>query len=103
MQEFNKKYWANDLYGLPKEFQESVDFALTSSAAEQIIDRHSEPGMKARFQHIREAKVLGFIVEPYTDIGPTKLSFSLNDPHYLRGHFQVFSIVSLFPPHQKRK
>lgn len=87
MREFNKKYWANNLYGLPKEYQESVDFALTSPATEPIIDWQSESGMKARFQHIREARVLGFIVEPYTNIGLTKSTFSLNDLRYLRGHF----------------
>ncbi|KAM1945424.1 hypothetical protein ACFX13_000415 [Malus domestica] len=67
MREFHKKHLANDLYGL-----------------------------KARFQHIREARVLGFEVDPYTDINAADLPFSLEDLQYLRCHFEVFSAVSLF-------
>ncbi|KAM0988056.1 hypothetical protein ACFX13_012280 [Malus domestica] len=52
--------------------------------------------MKARFQHIREAKVLDFEVDPYTDIDMAELSFSLDDLQYLRHHFKFFSAVSLF-------
>ncbi|KAM0971011.1 hypothetical protein ACFX2A_019304 [Malus domestica] len=52
--------------------------------------------MKARFQHIREARVLGFEVDPYTDIDTTELPFSLDDLQHLRYHFEVFSAVSLF-------
>lgn len=37
MQEFHKKYSANELYGLPKACQESLDLAFTSSDAKQII------------------------------------------------------------------
>ncbi|KAM2557538.1 hypothetical protein TB2_014649 [Malus domestica] len=48
--QFHKKYSANDLYGL-----------------------------KARFQHIREAQVLGFEVDPYTDIDAADLPFSIDD------------------------
>ncbi|KAM0990514.1 hypothetical protein ACFX2C_009021 [Malus domestica] len=53
-------------------------------------------GMKARFQYIREARVLGFEVDPYTDIDVVDLPFSLQDLQYLRYHFEVFSAVSLF-------
>ncbi|KAM2352166.1 hypothetical protein ACFXTH_006879 [Malus domestica] len=37
MKEFHKKYSANDLYGLPKAYQETLDLALTCPNAEQII------------------------------------------------------------------
>ncbi|KAM1941474.1 hypothetical protein ACFX13_029050 [Malus domestica] len=52
--------------------------------------------MKARFQHIREARVLGFEVDPYTYIDTAELPFSLEDLQHLRYYFQVFSAVSLF-------
>ncbi|KAB2620547.1 beta-glucosidase 24-like [Pyrus ussuriensis x Pyrus communis] len=96
MREFHKKYSANDLYGLPKACQEALDLALTCPDAEQIIQKTSDPAIKARFQHIREARVLGFEVNPYTDIDADELPFSLEDLQYLRYHFEVFSAVSLF-------
>ncbi|KAM1114306.1 hypothetical protein ACFX2B_046314 [Malus domestica] len=37
MKEFQKKYSANDLYGLPKVCQEALDLALTCPDSEQII------------------------------------------------------------------
>ncbi|KAM1018999.1 hypothetical protein EV1_040061 [Malus domestica] len=52
--------------------------------------------MKARLQHIREARVLGFEVDPYTDIDMVELHFSLDDLQYLRHHFEVFLAVFLF-------
>ncbi|KAM1236919.1 hypothetical protein ACFX2H_037633 [Malus domestica] len=52
--------------------------------------------MKARFQRIREARVIGFEVNLYMDIDMAELSFSLENLQYLRHHFEVFSIVSLF-------
>ncbi|KAM2948540.1 hypothetical protein FF1_035536 [Malus domestica] len=52
--------------------------------------------MKARFQHIREAKVLSFKVDPYIDIDTSELPFYLEDLQHLRYHFEVFSAVSLF-------
>ncbi|KAM2936424.1 hypothetical protein COP2_034026 [Malus domestica] len=52
--------------------------------------------MKARFKHIREAQVLSFEVEPYTDIDITELHFFLKDLQYLRYNFEVFSAMSLF-------
>lgn len=52
--------------------------------------------MKARFQHIREARVLSFEVEPYTYIDTAELFFSLEDLQYLWYHFEVFSAVSFF-------
>ncbi|KAM2856051.1 hypothetical protein PS2_000458 [Malus domestica] len=67
MREFHKKHSANDLYGL-----------------------------KARFQDIREARVLGFEVDPYTNIDAADLPFSMEDIQYLRYHFEVFLVVSLF-------
>ncbi|KAM1233695.1 hypothetical protein ACFX2J_003375 [Malus domestica] len=67
MREFHKKHSTNDLYGL-----------------------------KARFRHIREARILGFEIDPYTDIDATDLPFSMEDLQYLRYHFEVFSAVSLF-------
>ncbi|KAB2600207.1 hypothetical protein D8674_010478 [Pyrus ussuriensis x Pyrus communis] len=96
MREFHKKYSANDLYGLPKACQETLDLALTCPDAEQIIQKTSDPAIKARFQHIREARVLGFEVDPYTDIDTSELPFSLDDLQHLRYHFEVFSAVSLF-------
>ena len=93
MQEFHKTYSANDLYGLPKACQDTIDLVLTCPDAERIIQKNSDLGMKARFQHIREARVLGFTVNPFTDINP---GFSLEDLQYLRYHFVVFSAVSLF-------
>ncbi|KAM2302548.1 hypothetical protein ACFX1S_033341 [Malus domestica] len=79
MREFHKKYSANDLYGLRKACQEAPDLALTCPDVEQIIQNTTDPGMKARFQHIREARVFSFEVEPYTDIDITELPFSLED------------------------
>ena len=96
MREFHKNYSANDLYGLPKACQDTIDLVLTCPDAERIIQKNSDLGLKARFQHIREARVLGFSVDPYTDINPGKLPFSLEDLQYLRYHFEVFSAVSLF-------
>ncbi|KAM1510274.1 hypothetical protein ACFX10_019344 [Malus domestica] len=96
MKEFHKKYSTNDLYGLPKACQEALDLALTCPDAEQIIQKTTDLAMKAKFQHIREAKVLGFEVDPYTDIDTTELPFSLEDLQHLRYHFEVFSTVSLF-------
>ncbi|KAM2089188.1 hypothetical protein ACFX1T_033174 [Malus domestica] len=52
--------------------------------------------MKARFQHIREARVLSFEVEPYTNIDITELPFFLEDLQYLRYNFEVFSAMSIF-------
>ncbi|KAM1041461.1 hypothetical protein ACFX2C_030631 [Malus domestica] len=40
MKEFYKKYSANDLYGLPKIYQETLDLALTYPNAEQIIQKN---------------------------------------------------------------
>ncbi|KAM2605923.1 hypothetical protein TB2_034666 [Malus domestica] len=52
--------------------------------------------MKARFQYIREAKVLNFKVDLYTDIDIAELPFPLEDLQHFRYHFEVFSAVSLF-------
>ena len=81
---------------MPKVCQDTIDLVQTCPDAKQIIQKNSDIGLKARFQHIREARVLGFDVDPYTDIGPTELPFSLEDLQYLRDHFEVFSAVSLF-------
>ncbi|KAM2867802.1 hypothetical protein COP2_023677 [Malus domestica] len=96
MRKFHKKYSTNDLYGLPKACQEALDLALTCLDAEQIIQKTTNPAMKARFQHVRKARVLSFEVDPYTDIDMAELPFSLEDLQYLRHHFEVFSVVSLF-------
>ncbi|KAM1693977.1 hypothetical protein ACFX13_033878 [Malus domestica] len=96
MHKFHKEHSANDLYGLPKACQEALDLALTCPDAEQIIQKTTDPAMKARFQHIREARVFGFEVDPYTNIDMAELHFSLEDLQYLRHHFEVFFTVSLF-------
>ncbi|KAM2187308.1 hypothetical protein ACFX1X_029612 [Malus domestica] len=96
MKEFHKKYCANDLYGLSKACQEALDLALTCPDAEQIIQKTTDPAMKARFQYIREARVLGFEVDPYTDIDTAGPPFSLEDLQHIRYHFEVFLAVSLF-------
>ena len=70
--------------------------ALTSSDAEQIIQKTTDLAMKARFQHIRKARVLGFEVDPYTNINPVELPFSLEDLQFLRYHFKVCSALALF-------
>ncbi|KAM1912327.1 hypothetical protein ACFX14_000407 [Malus domestica] len=49
MKEFHKKYFANDLYGLPKACQEALDLALTCPDAEQIIQKTTDPAINARF------------------------------------------------------
>ncbi|KAB2617912.1 beta-glucosidase 24-like [Pyrus ussuriensis x Pyrus communis] len=91
-----KKYSANDLYGLPKACQEAVDLALICPNTEQIIQNTTDPGIKARFQHIREARVLVFKVNPYTRIDAVDLPFSFEEFQYLRYHFEVFSVVAPF-------
>ncbi|KAM1966180.1 hypothetical protein ACFX15_046431 [Malus domestica] len=96
VREFHKKHSANDLYGLPKACQDTIDLVLTCPDVEQIIQNTSDPGLKARFQHIREARVLSFEVDPYNDIDAVDLYFSSEDLQYLRYHFEVFSAVSLF-------
>ncbi|KAM1815559.1 hypothetical protein ACFX12_000057 [Malus domestica] len=96
MREFHKKHSANDLYGLPKACQDTIDLVLTYPDAERIIQKTSDLGLKARFQHIQEAHVLGFEVDPYTDIDTADLPFSMEDLQYLRYHFKVFSTVFLF-------
>ncbi|KAM1457004.1 hypothetical protein ACFX13_035085 [Malus domestica] len=96
MREFHKKHSPNDLYGLSKACQDTIDLVLTCPDTERIIQKTSDPGLKARFQHIREAHVLGFEVGPYTDIDAADFPFSIEDLQYLRYHFEVFSAVSLF-------
>ncbi|KAM2064635.1 hypothetical protein EV2_028544 [Malus domestica] len=96
MLEFHKKHSANDLYGLPKACQDTIDLVLTCPDAERIIQKTSDPGLKDRFQHIREARVLSFEVDLYTDIDAAYLPFSLEDLQYLRYHFEIFSAISLF-------
>ncbi|KAM1262617.1 hypothetical protein ACFX2G_028338 [Malus domestica] len=49
MLEFHKKHSANDLYGLPKACQDTIDLVLTCPDAERIIQKTSDPGLKARF------------------------------------------------------
>lgn len=66
MIKFYKKYSAHDLYGFPKECQECFDLALTShTAKEAMAQKNFDPVILSRFQHNSEAKVLGFVVEPY--------------------------------------
>lgn len=70
---------------------------LTSPTVEFFFfQSESNLALKAMFQYIREAKILGFEVDSYVDIDLTKLPFSLDDLWYIPGRFQVFSIVSLF-------
>lgn len=95
MREFHKKNSANNLYGLPKTCQEFLDLALTGHDAEQIIQKWLDLGMKTRFQHICEASVLGFDVDPYPNLNPADFLFSLDDLQYLRHHFEVFSASRL--------
>ncbi|KAM1677872.1 hypothetical protein ACFXTN_034653 [Malus domestica] len=52
MREFHKKHSVNDLYGLPKAYQDTINLVLTCPDAERIIQKTSDPGLKARFQHI---------------------------------------------------
>ncbi|KAM1519719.1 hypothetical protein ACFX1Z_022490 [Malus domestica] len=52
MREFHKKHSANDLYGLPKACQDTIDLVLTCPDAERIIQKTLDLGLKARFQHI---------------------------------------------------
>ncbi|KAM1325746.1 hypothetical protein PS2_046336 [Malus domestica] len=84
MKEFHKKYSANNLYGLPKACQEALDLALTYPDAGQIIQKTTDPTIKARFQHIQEARVLGFEVDPYTDIDTDEVPFSFKDLQHIR-------------------
>ncbi|KAM2886563.1 hypothetical protein COP2_013627 [Malus domestica] len=58
--------------------------------------KHSANDLYGLPKHIREARVLGFEVDPYTDIDTADLPFSMDDLQYLRYHFEVFSAVSLF-------
>lgn len=51
---------------------------------------------KLGFSTFAKPKILGFEVDSYVDIEPTKLPFSLDDLWYIRNCFQVFSTVSLF-------
>ncbi|KAM1746425.1 hypothetical protein ACFX11_013056 [Malus domestica] len=96
IREFHKKHSTNDLYGLPKVCQETLDLALTCPDAEQIIQKTTDPVMKARFQHICKAWVIGFEVDPYTAINTVELPFSFEDLQYLQHHFEIFLVVSLF-------
>lgn len=96
MREFQKKHSVNDLYGLSKTCQEVPDLALTCPNAEQIIQNTMDPGIKAMFQHIRKAWVLGYEVDPHTNIDVANISFSHKDLQYLQYHFEFFSAVSLF-------
>ncbi|XP_070668828.1 uncharacterized protein [Malus domestica] len=76
-------------------FRQEAESKLYPPAIPEPL-KTSDPGLKARFQHIREARVLGFEIDPYTDINAADLPFSLEDLQYLRYHFEVFSAVSLF-------
>ncbi|KAB2602749.1 hypothetical protein D8674_003754 [Pyrus ussuriensis x Pyrus communis] len=48
MREFHKKHSANDLYGLPKACQDTIDLILTCPNIKQIIQKTSDSGLKAR-------------------------------------------------------
>ena len=85
-----------DLYGLQKVCQKALDLVLTCPDAKLIIQTTTDSGMKARFQHIRDALVLGFEVDTYTDINTADFPFSLDDLQYLWYHFEVFLAVTLF-------
>ncbi|MBT0984652.1 hypothetical protein KJ032_26875, partial [Salmonella enterica subsp. enterica serovar Typhimurium] len=76
--------------------QDTIDLVQVCPDAERIIQKTSDPGLKARFQHIREARLFGFEVDPYIDMEAAELPFSMEDLQYLRCHFEVFSAVSLF-------
>lgn len=76
--------------------QKVIDLALTCPDAEQIIQKTMDSGIKAKFQHICEARVFGFEVNQYIDIDVADLFFSLEDLQYLWYHFEVFLAVSLF-------
>ncbi|KAM1224307.1 hypothetical protein ACFX2G_044186 [Malus domestica] len=58
--------------------------------------KHSANDLYGLPKHIREARVLGFEVDPYTDIDAADFPFSIENLQYLRYHFEVFSVVSLF-------
>lgn len=73
------KLLVNDLYDLPKACQEALDLTLTCPDAELIIQKTTNPGIKARLQHMRKDRVLDFEVDPYTDIDATDLAFSLKN------------------------
>ncbi|KAM2380721.1 hypothetical protein ACFX1X_041847 [Malus domestica] len=47
--QFHKIHSANDLYGLPKACQYTIDLVLTFPDAERIIQKTSDPGLKAKF------------------------------------------------------
>ena len=49
MCEFHKRHSTNDLYGLPKACQDTIDLVLTCPDAERIIQKNSDLGLKARF------------------------------------------------------
>ncbi|KAM1145756.1 hypothetical protein COP2_038853 [Malus domestica] len=76
--------------------QDTLDLVLACPDAGHIIQKTLDPGMKARYQDIREARVLSFTVNLYTDIVTAELSFSLKDLQYLQYHFEVFSAISFF-------
>ncbi|KAM1569509.1 hypothetical protein ACFX10_034622 [Malus domestica] len=46
--QFHKKHSGNDLYGLQKACQDTIDLFLTCLDAERIIQKTSDPGLKAR-------------------------------------------------------
>ena len=73
MREFHRKHSANDLYGLPKACQDTINLVLTCPDVERIIQKTSDLGLKTRFQHLREARVLGFDVDPYINIDVVEL------------------------------
>ncbi|KAB2602688.1 hypothetical protein D8674_003693 [Pyrus ussuriensis x Pyrus communis] len=52
MQEFHKKYSANDLYSLQRACQDTLDLVLACLDVMRIIQKTLDPRMKARYQHI---------------------------------------------------
>ena len=56
MRDFHKNHSSNDLYGLSKACQDTIDLVLTCPDAERIIQKNSNPRLKAKFQHICEVE-----------------------------------------------
>ena len=62
---------------LPKACHDTIDLILTCPDGERIIQKNLDPGLKARFQHICEARVLSFDVDPIYWYRPDWASFFL--------------------------
>ncbi|KAB2600687.1 hypothetical protein D8674_038418 [Pyrus ussuriensis x Pyrus communis] len=97
MQEFHKKYSANDLYSLRRAYQDILDLVLACPDAECIIQKTLDPRIKARYQHIFNVPN----EEAPVNISHEYIPLPAKDSHIENVHKQDTPLES--PTHPKRE